>query len=124
MTITTTITDIANIIAAKTTVDVEGLTERAATIKQNAVKKAAKEQVEEVIDLIVEKILAGDTVRISGLGAFTTPVRAGREGTNPLTGKPLSIPDARTVRFSATKSLKDAAKALPLDGASADSDAE
>ena len=42
MTITTTITDIANIIAAKTTVDVEGLTERSATIKQKAVKKAAK----------------------------------------------------------------------------------
>ena len=117
---TTTLTDIANIIAAKTVVDVEGLTERAATIKQNAVKKAAKEQVEEVIDLIVAKILEGDTVRIAGLGAFTTPVRAGREGTNPLTGKPLSIPDARTVRFKAASGLKDAAKELPLEGASAE----
>src|SRR5574343_1270632 len=100
------------------TVVTEGLTENQVKRAENAQRKAVKAQVDEVIETLVAKILSGDTVRIAGLGTFTTPVRAGREGTNPLTGKPLSIPDARTVRFKAASGLKDAAKELPLEGAS------
>lgn len=99
-----TATDIANIIAEATGVS----------------KKAAKEQVDLVVGTLVEQILTGGTVRISGLGTFTTPVRAGREGTNPLTGQPLSVPAARTVRFKAAAGLKESAKGLPLEGADAE----
>lgn len=99
-----TTTDIANIIAEAT----------------GSTKKAAKDQVDLVFKTLVDQILAGGTVRISGFGTFTTPVRAGREGTNALTGQPLSIPTARTVRFKAAAGLKDAAKALPIEGADAE----
>ena len=118
--IITTSDIIDEIVAKAPAVVTEGLTENQVKRAENAQRKAVKAQVDEVIETLVAKILSGDTVRIAGLGTFTTPVRAGREGTNPLTGKPLSIPDARTVRFKAASGLKDAAKELPLEGASAE----
>jgi DNA-binding protein HU-beta len=118
--IITTADLIETIIAARPALDVEGLTEAQAKRAENAVKKEVKAQVDTVIETLVAKILSGDTVRIAGLGTFTTPVRAGREGTNPLTGQPLSVPAARKVSFKAAAGLKDAAKALPLEGADAE----
>lgn len=115
-----TTADLIETIAATRAVEVEGLTEAQAVRAKNVVKKEVKAQVEEVLETLVAKILSGETVRLAGLGTFTTPVRAGREGTNPLTGQPLSVPAARTVRFKPAAGLKDAAKALPLEGAEAE----
>ena len=119
-TLITTADIISAIVAARPAVETEGLTETQAKRAVNAQQRQVETQVKEVFEQLVKQILTGADVRIAGLGTFKTPVRQGREGTNPLTGQPLSIPSARTVRFSAAKGLKDEAKTLPLEGADAE----
>ena len=47
-------------------------------------------------------------VALVGFGNFTKKERAAREGINPLTGKPMSIPAKNVVTFKAGSKLKDA----------------
>lgn len=47
-------------------------------------------------------------VALVGFGTFTKKERAAREGINPLTGKPMSIPAKNVVTFKAGSKLKDA----------------
>lgn len=116
----TTASIVDTLVAKLPEIATEGLTDAQIVRAKNAVKKTVKAQVDAVVEEVIAAILTGDTVRIAGLGSFNTPVRAGREGTNPLTGKPLSIPTARKVSFKAATSLKDAAKELPIEGADAE----
>ena len=55
----------------------------------------------------IENALAeGDQVAIHGFGTFTVKTRAARQGRNPRTGEPLSIPESRAVTLKPTKTLK------------------
>lgn len=47
-------------------------------------------------------------VSLVGFGTFSKKERAAREGINPLTGKPMSIPAKNVVSFKAGSKLKDA----------------
>lgn len=47
-------------------------------------------------------------VALVGFGTFSKKERAAREGINPLTGKPMSIPAKNVVSFKAGSKLKDA----------------
>lgn len=47
-------------------------------------------------------------VSLVGFGTFSKKKRAAREGINPLTGKPMSIPAKNVVSFKAGSKLKDA----------------
>ena len=47
-------------------------------------------------------------VALVGFGTFSKKERAAREGINPLTGKPMSIPAKNVVTFKAGSKLKDA----------------
>jgi DNA-binding protein HU-beta len=51
----------------------------------------------------------GDKVSVPGFFALAVGDRAEREGRNPATGAPMTIPAAKTVKFSAGSALKDAA---------------
>ena len=46
-----------------------------------------------------------------GFGSFSTGARAERAGRNPSTGETITIPAAKTVRFTAGKAFKDAVNA-------------
>lgn len=82
------------------------------TEKCEGVKKKDVEMVATALfDAIVEKVASGDEVTIPGFGKFDAPVRAAREGTNPATGKKISIPEKRAPRFKAGKAFKDAVEA-------------
>lgn len=87
-----TITDLTNTLAEQ-----KGLT-----------KKAAKEQIEAVVALITDRIVEGDTVRVTGLGSFSVVEREARTGRNPQTGEALEIAASKAVKFKATSSLKEA----------------
>ena len=79
---------------------------------------AAGQAVKAVVNAILDGLLAGDAVRVSGLGTFSVGARAAREGRNPQTGEAIQIAASKAVRFRAGKVVKDAlnpptAKAAP-----------
>src|SRR5271170_2045149 len=79
---------------------------------------AAGQAVKAVVNAILDGLLAGDAVRVSGLGTFNVGARAAREGRNPQTGEAIQIAASKAVRFHAGKAVKDAlnpptAKAAP-----------
>lgn len=49
-----------------------------------------------------------------GFGTFSVTERADREGRNPATGKTMTIPAKKVVKFKAGKALSDAAAAVKL----------
>lgn len=60
----------------------------------------------------VQKTLAkGDTIQLVGFGTFLVAQRASREGRNPATGKTMTIPAKKVVKFRPGKALADAAAA-------------
>ena len=70
-------------------------------------------QVKHVLETLGEVVQAnlsaeGDELGPPGIGKLKVGSRAGRTGRNPQTGEPVAIPPSRTVKFSATKHLKDA----------------
>lgn len=71
-------------------------------------KSDAGRAVEAVLATITDAMKKGDTVTISGFGAFQTKTRAARSGRNPRTGETIAIPASRVPGFKAGKGLKDA----------------
>jgi DNA-binding protein HU-beta len=74
--------------------------------------------VKAVVNTILDALLAGEAVRVSGLGIFNVAARPAREGRNPQTGESIKISASKAVRFHAGKAVKDAlnpptAKAAP-----------
>ncbi|BDC46075.1 HU family DNA-binding protein [Paraburkholderia terrae] len=65
----------------------------------------------EAIDAILEAVTRGDTVQLIGFGSFSTGARVECTGRNPSTGATITIPAAKTVKFTAGKGFKDAVNA-------------
>lgn len=76
--------------------------------KSGLTKKDAEKAFGATIEAITETLKKGEKIQIVGFGTFEVRDRAAREGKNPLTGKPLSIPATKVPAFKAGKSLKDA----------------
>ncbi|MBN3786089.1 HU family DNA-binding protein [Burkholderia sp. Ac-20353] len=74
--------------------------------------EASKAQTGEALDAIIEAITVavtkGETVQLIGFGSFSSGKRAERTGRNPKTGEEITIPEAKTVKFTAGKAFKDA----------------
>ncbi len=87
-------------------------TELAAAVaaKAELSKKDAEAAVSAVLDSIKDALADGDKVSIVGFGTFAVKTRAAREGINPLTKAPLSIPETKVPTFKAGSALKDAVK--------------
>src|SRR5882724_1648603 len=56
---------------------------------------AAGRAVKAVVNTILDALVAGDAVRVSGLGIFNVAARPAREGRNPQTGEPSRSQPAR-----------------------------
>src|SRR5712692_2697943 len=74
--------------------------------------------VKAVVSAILDALLAGEAVRVSGLGIFNVAARPAREGRNPQTGETIEIAASKAVRFHVGKAVKNAlnpptAKAAP-----------
>ena len=84
----------------------------------DAVCSAAKEQdisltkkdtgnlVDIVFDKVAQSIQQDERLSYPNFGTFTLKHRAEREGRNPRTGKPITIPASKTVGFKPAPSLK------------------
>ena len=68
----------------------------------------AGQAVKAVVNAVLDALLAGDAVRVSGLGIFNVAARPAREGRNPRTGETIQIAASKAVRFHAGKAVKDA----------------
>lgn len=83
--------------------------ELAAAIAEQA--DLTKEKSSEIINIITDEISKalsqGDSVSLIGFGTFEVRNRAERQGKNPRTGEPLTIPAAKVPAFKAGKGLKE-----------------
>lgn len=73
--------------------------------KLDITKKAASDTVDTVVTTMLEAIHKGG-FSYPGLGKFVIKTRAARTGRNPQNGKPVKIPERRTIGFKAAASLK------------------
>lgn len=73
--------------------------------------RLTKTQSEEFLDAtleIIQKVVAkGDDVKLVGFGTFSRAVRKTRNGRNPKTGAPVTIPGGKVPRFRPGKDFKD-----------------
>ena len=70
-------------------------------------KRESKDMVDAFFDLIVESLIEGRDVRISGFGNFQIRTKAPRPGRNPRTGEAIPIQARRVVTFHASHKLKE-----------------
>lgn len=70
-------------------------------------KASVGETIDVILDVVTTTVTRGDTVQLIGFGSFSTGARAERAGRNPSTGETITIPAAKTVKFTAGKSFKD-----------------
>ena len=82
-----------------------------------AVQKEVGEDVSKVVignvlDALVlvstQTLKDGEAVPLTGLGKFECVKRQARKGRNPRTGDVIDIPSSNAVKFSCSKTLKDA----------------
>ena len=62
------------------------------------------------LEAIAEALAAGEKISLVGFGTFSTAQREAREGRNPATGKTLTIPAKKVVKFKVGSTLADRVK--------------
>lgn len=70
-------------------------------------KAAAAKALEATLEGITTGLKEKGKVSLVGFGTFSSKLREGREGINPLTKEPMSIPAKNVVSFKAGSKLKD-----------------
>jgi integration host factor subunit alpha len=70
-------------------------------------KRESKDMVDAFFDLIVQSLIDGKDVKLSGFGNFQIRTKAPRPGRNPRTGEAIPIQARRVVTFHASSKLKE-----------------
>lgn len=69
-------------------------------------KKETAQMVQAAFDALAKAVREG-RFSYPGFGTFNVKERAERQGRNPRTGKPITIPASKTVSFKAAPKFKD-----------------
>jgi integration host factor subunit alpha len=69
-------------------------------------KRESKDMVDAFFDLVVDSLIQGTDVKISGFGNFQIRTKAARPGRNPRTGELIPIEARRVATFHASHKLK------------------
>jgi integration host factor subunit alpha len=69
-------------------------------------KRESKDMVDAFFDLVVNCLISGGDVKISGFGHFQIRTKAARPGRNPRTGELIPIDARRVATFHASHKLK------------------
>ena len=69
-------------------------------------KRESKDMIDAFFDLISQKLVEGEDVKISGFGNFQIRTKAQRPDRNPRTGESIPIEARRVVTFHASSKLK------------------
>ena len=70
-------------------------------------KKQTEVIINTIFDSIKDALGGGDKIEIRGFGSFKIRTRKEREGRNPKTGTPVSVPAKKVPFFKAGKELKE-----------------
>lgn len=70
-------------------------------------KKDSEASLKAFIDVVTDELKKDGKVQLVGFGTFEVAKRAAREGINPLTKEPMSIPASKAPKFKAGKALKE-----------------
>ena len=73
----------------------------------NITKVKAEQAVEAVLDAMKNSMKRGERIELRGFGVFQVKPRKRGIGRNPRTGKEVSIPPGRTIRFKSGKDLQN-----------------
>ena len=76
--------------------------------KANISKKDADTAVNAVIDTIVETLAKDEKVQLVGFGTFEVRIRSERQGRDPRTNSPITIPASKVPAFKVGKAFKSA----------------
>ncbi|MDU7337996.1 MULTISPECIES: HU family DNA-binding protein [Clostridium] len=71
-------------------------------------KKDADSAVNAMIDVIIETVASEEKVQLVGFGTFEVRSRNERQGRDPRTNSPITIPASKIPAFKAGKAFKDA----------------
>lgn len=69
-------------------------------------RQECSQLVERTLELIVEALERGETVKLSGFGVFQVRDKRARMGRNPKTGEPAAISPRRVISFRASQIMK------------------
>lgn len=70
-------------------------------------RQGCVELVEDVLELISDELVAGNTVKLSAFGTFSVRDKGGRVGRNPKTGEEVPIAPRRVLVFKPSPVLRD-----------------
>jgi DNA-binding protein HU-beta len=76
--------------------------------KTGLARAKAVAAVDAVFEIIAERMRENQEVRLVGFGAFMVSKRKAGKGRDPRSGNEIDIPEGKSVRFRAGKSLRDA----------------
>ncbi|MGF1938882.1 MAG: HU family DNA-binding protein [Nostoc sp. ChiQUE02] len=79
----------------------------AVAAKTNITKKQADEVISAFLSVVTEAVANGDKVTLIGFGSFERRERSEREGRNPKTNEPMTIPATKVPAFSAGKQFRE-----------------
>lgn len=74
--------------------------------KTGLTKAKVKEVIDAHAELIGSELQSAGSVQLAGIGKLKLGERAERQGRNPSTGEAITIPAAKTVKFSGGKAFK------------------
>ncbi len=83
---------------------------QAIVAKTDLTKKDVESVLEAMIDVVTAELSSGNKVTMTGFGTFRVSNRAARQGINPQTKAPITIPAMTVPKFTAGKTLKEAVK--------------
>ncbi len=75
--------------------------------KAHLTKKDAAVAVDAVFDGMADALAKDEEVRVAGFGTVAVKTRKARQGVNPSTHEPMTIPASKVVTFKVAKVLKD-----------------
>jgi DNA-binding protein HU-beta len=73
-------------------------------------QKVAEEVLRALTNAVSETLQRGEKVVVTGFGTFEVRHRVARQGKNPRTGQPITVPAQNTPAFRAGKLLKASVK--------------
>ncbi|MBD2215075.1 HU family DNA-binding protein [Nostoc linckia FACHB-104] len=79
----------------------------AVAAKTNITKKQALEVISAFLSVVIEAVANGEKITLVGFGSFERRERSEREGRNPKTNEPMTIPATKVPAFSAGKQFKE-----------------
>jgi DNA-binding protein HU-beta len=71
-------------------------------------KADSKKALDATIEAIADALKAGDKISLVGFGTFAVAERPARQGINPATKAPISIPAKKVAKFKAGSDLESA----------------